>query len=303
MSSLHDFFRQQKLKKTSGSWDNDVIERLDQYIANGKMIRGALVFLGNELFQQKPSRYITRVALATEFFHSGLLIHDDIMDHDGMRRGKPSMHRQYADVAKHKNCRFPEETGTSLALCVGDAAFFYGYQLIAPFPSLTELFSSELTKVTSGQMQDIFLSVSPNTVHLEKILSMYRQKTGHYSVTLPLTAGAMLGGVTKETLRHIRQFGGDMGTVFQLVDDHLDMYGDPNVTGKPIGSDVRECKQTPCKYFLRNGVTAGTTDEKIQTLIARYLKSGMEALNKIPMNQKTRGVFMSFVEYLTNRVQ
>lgn len=333
LDALTAYVRNQKTKTIpDNKWGSDVLERLSLYMQNGKTIRGTLVYLGYDLTGQEKHTDGDTVALAAELFHAGLLIHDDIMDHDDTRRGKPSMHVQYTNLLKQDQVRSPENTGASLGICVGDAAFFYGYQLLSKSPELTAVFSQELANVTIAQMQDVYMGASIQSANLKEILSMYRYKSGRYSITLPLTAGAMLGNAKPDTITHLQKFGADIGVAFQLVDDTLDLFGDPKVTGKPADSDIREGKQTPYMFFLREKADAKTktrieeilkkdvvndTDTvyikeqmktyhintEVNNLIARYTQSAEEALQKIPMAESTQQLFTSFVDYLTNRIQ
>lgn len=321
--ALHEFFKLQK-PRAINRWGKDAIERLELFIQNGKMIRGALVFLGYDMLSQQSSNDILFVAETTELFQAGLLIHDDIMDNDELRRGKPSMHTQYSGLMVQENSRYPKNTGRSLAICVGDAAFFLGYQLLNQISNqdirqkLIEIFSNELTSVSFAQMQDMYNGASLRNAALDDILRLYQYKTGQYSITLPLTAGAVLAGANKDTLRHIEKFGEALGIAYQLTDDTLNMFGDPKITGKPIGSDVREGKQTPYVYYLKQegvGITdmdIGTIkknivkfgiDKKINDLIRSYSAAAQEAMQRIPLDRPQKDTVTSLVEELTHRIK
>jgi len=323
INSLHDFFKLQKAT-TINRWGKDAIERLEIFMRNGKMIRGTLVFLGYDLISQNSSNDILAVAQAAEFFQAGLLIHDDIMDNDELRRGKPSMHTQYTNLMLQENARYPKNTGRSFAICVGDAAFFLGYHLLNKIENvnsrqkLTDIFSNELTNVSFAQMQDVYNGASKRNATLDDIFRLYQYKTGQYSIALPLTAGAILAGARKETLRHIEKFGGALGIAFQLTDDTLNLFGDPKITGKPIGSDIREGKQTPYLfYLLQEGVGLPDTDiqgikkniikygidKKINDLIQSYTTSARETMQRIPLPREQKDTIASLVDYLTHRIK
>ena len=321
--ALHEFFKLQK-PRAINRWGKDAIERLELFIQNGKMIRGTLVFLGHDLISQHSAGDIVLVAQAAEFFQAGLLIHDDIMDNDELRRGKPSMHIQYTSLMIQENARYPKNTGRSLAICVGDAAFFFGYQLLNEIKNsdrreqLTDLFSHTLTNVSFAQMEDIYNGASLRNASLNDILLLYQYKTGHYSITFPLLAGAILAGAGKETLRHIEKFGADLGVAFQLTDDALNIFGDPTMTGKPTGSDLREGKQTPYVYYLKQeGISITDVDidiikkkicelgidKKVNELLQSYVVSAKETVQKIPMKDAQKKLMLSFVDYLIKRVK
>lgn len=280
-----------------------------------------------------------KLALATEIMSSAILIHDDIIDNADLRRGKPSIHAAYTELMMKQNSRYPKNTGKSLGICIGDAAFFLGFKLLSELideettKPIIHLFSKEYTLLTYAQMQDVVLGASSKEVkNINEILSLYRNKTARYSVLLPLTAGATLANANEATLKHLAKFSENIGIAYQLVDDRLDLFGDPKETGKAIGTDIKEGKQTPYIFFLRqlgdetvfshiNELFAkGDTtpndiawvqekvkehhiDEKIATMIEEYKKSAMEAIERIPMRQTEQELFGSFVEYLTNRIQ
>jgi len=318
-TNLHKYLAEQKTHLIpDNKWGMDTLDRLERFISNGKMLRGMLVYLGYELSEPKQQDpFIDHVALAAEFFQSALLIHDDIMDNDDSRRGKPSMHIQYTELMQQEQSKYPKNTGKSLAICAGDMAFYLGYELLAPSPKMNTLFSQELSKVVIAQMQDIYLGASKRQAKLNDILSMYEYKTGHYSISLPLIAGAKLGNASNETIKHLKKIGADMGIAFQLIDDELDLFGNPMMTGKPLNSDLREEKQTPYIYFLRRKTEVDFSnvetikkqikeygiDIEIQNLIKNHKKLAKETMQRIPMNPTTKTLFDSFVDYLTNRVQ
>jgi len=331
--TLHTFIASHKNNRIpDNKWRNDMLERLARFIPSGKMIRAALVYLGFEVAGAKAVPDIDSIALAAEFFQSGLLIHDDIMDNDKQRRGQPSVHMQYTDLMHKLQSRDPQNSGKSLALCVGNAAYFYGFELLGAHETLVRLFAQELADVVTAQMQDVSWGATENRIPLESILSMYQYKTGRYSIALPLMAGALLGEAHQDTVKHLEKFGSDLGVAFQLKDDSLNLFGNPEITGKPIGSDLREKKQTPYMFFLSMEQNA-QFDEKIKKIIHRgrieesditdiihtikklgidqkvfdlqekYTKSAKETLQKIPMKEETKLLFDAFVEYLINRVQ
>ncbi|MFH0749308.1 MAG: polyprenyl synthetase family protein [Candidatus Gottesmanbacteria bacterium] len=340
LSALTTFIAKQKQQDASGNqWRLDVLERLSTYIQGGKMIRGTLVYLGYEAQTTHKSDDVTKVALAVEILSSGILIHDDIIDNSDMRRGKPSIHASYTDLMAKQQSRYPKNTGKSLALCVGDTAYFLAYQLLSELSDpttairLIKLCSNEYKLLTYAQMQDITLGATNKPVKdIEEIFTLYKDKTARYSVLFPLTAGAMLGNATSQTIKHIAKFSENIGIAYQLVDDKLDLFGTEKETGKPVGTDIREGKQTPFIYFLRQvgdnnihnhlvelfskgaitqeditwvqqAIKTHHIDEKITSMISRYERVAKETIIRVPMEKKYQDLFLSFVEYLTHRIQ
>ena len=113
----------------------DAAERLVEFSLRGKMIRGCLVHLGWSIAHSPGTpaadESVTTVGAAMELFHSGLLVHDDIMDRDPMRRGQPSLFQQYTDVAVREGHADPQHVGQALGICAGDVACFMAFELLA----------------------------------------------------------------------------------------------------------------------------------------------------------------------------
>jgi geranylgeranyl diphosphate synthase type I len=340
LSALSSFIVKQKQQKgCTNRWKNEVLDRLSSYIQGGKMIRGTLVYLGYESQTDKTSEDIAQVALAVEILSSGILIHDDIMDNADTRRGQPSMHASYTTLVEKQQSRYPKNTGRSLALCVGDTAYFLAYQLLSELSNTTmaakliQLCSKEYTALTYAQMQDITLGASDKPVKdIQEIFTLYKDKTARYSVLIPLTSGAMLANASDQTIQHIERFSENIGIAYQLVDDSLDLFGEEKTTGKPVGTDIREGKQTPYIYLLRqlnddainthllelfekgNVITEDIAwvkhiirehhiDDTIASFIKQYEQSATDAIKRVPMKDTYRKLFVSFVEYLTHRIQ
>ncbi|MGA2639781.1 MAG: polyprenyl synthetase family protein [Spirochaetia bacterium] len=241
----------------------DAAERLIQFSLRGKMIRGCLVHLGWSIAGSggtdetgtpalpRATEAVTTVGAAMELFHSGLLVHDDIMDRDLVRRGKPSIFQQYAGIASRERRTDPEHVGQALGICAGDVACFMAFELLARtrapaavICSVLELCARELSAVGIAQMQDVSWGASKSGVDVEDILRMYTHKTGRYSFSLPLLAGAMIAGATEGLRGALGAFGESIGLLFQIRDDELGLFGDERELGKPVGSDVREGKKT-----------------------------------------------------------
>lgn len=248
-------------------WTRDGNDRVLRYAGGGKMLRGALVDLGFRLFRkgqeaEGPELHALRmVQAAMELFQAMLLIHDDIMDQDDFRRGKPSIHAQYRELARTEGASDPSRTGESLAVCLGDVSAFQSFALLAGISGegipagtvleLVALFSRELVWVGRAQMDDVWNAASPEEPSFSAMLSVYRFKTGRYTFSLPLMAGAILGGADPENLGDLARLGELLGIMFQIRDDHIGLFGDPELTGKPRGSDIRENRKTLHRAWLR----------------------------------------------------
>jgi geranylgeranyl diphosphate synthase, type I len=245
---------------------SQLVSRLETYASSGKMIRGILVRLGYELCAAEGSEgmdeALARAGAAMELLQAGLLIHDDIMDRDTMRRGGATVHSQYERDAQAERANDPAHHGVSLGVCAGDVAFFMGFHVLATLPvppsqarraqGVAAFSAEELMRVGIAQMQDVRsgaggMGSDPDP---PQILRVYRYKTGRYTFSLPLAIGAMLAGAGKAQIDALDQAGENLGVVFQIKDDELGIFGDPALSGKRADSDVREDKKTLLRHFL-----------------------------------------------------
>ena len=138
----------------------DSVERLKEFAVRGKMIRGSLAVLGSMLFTERAHPDGVPLGAAMELFQSALLVHDDIMDRDAYRRGYPSLYHQYSLYAEEQGAAETEHTGTSMGICVGDIAFFLGYEILgsvagasASSGDAVRYCSRELARVAAAQME------------------------------------------------------------------------------------------------------------------------------------------------------
>ena len=242
----------------AGAWGSDVTDRLLEYTLPGKMIRGALVHLGYSLVSGREPDPVLSVAAAMELTQSFLLIHDDIMDRDDQRRGKPAVHRQYADVAWTRGyLGNTEHFGHAMGICAGDIAMFLATDLlsraeVAPaiVQRLVSCFAREIALVGVAQMSDVANAVRIDEVPSEDIITLYRYKTGRYTFSLPLMLGAMAAGAGDGFCDDLGLLGEEIGVIFQIKDDEIGLFGDSTATGKPVGSDISENKKTILRAML-----------------------------------------------------
>ncbi|MFT4343432.1 MAG: polyprenyl synthetase family protein [Candidatus Woesearchaeota archaeon] len=240
-----------------------VLEVLLEYISRGKMIRGGLAMLSSEMYGFKGDERKT-LATALELIQSGFLIHDDIMDCDDIRRGKPAMHAYYKSKCTFSEPKVAQHYGVSMALCVGDLAFFMASSMIARFSShsslvshekysLSMLLHQELMRVALGQMQDIENGLSDTITSEDTVLAMYSWKTASYTFALPLKLGCLLACMHTSEIDEqfiekecttLSQLAYHLGILFQLRDDELGLHGDVATLGKSIGVDLVMHKDT-----------------------------------------------------------
>jgi geranylgeranyl diphosphate synthase, type II len=204
-----------------------------QYILQlgGKRIRPVCVLMGNELFDEiKPDAY--EVATAIELFHNFSLIHDDIMDKAPIRRGMETVHSKY---------------GESTALLAGDVMFVKAYEYLnkiklAQLQKVLYLFNNTASAVCEGQQMDMDFE-KRETVSMDEYVHMITLKTS-VLVAASLKLGAILGGAGEGNQQHLYEFGKNLGIAFQVQDDYLDAFGNPDKFGKKVGGDILANKKT-----------------------------------------------------------
>jgi geranylgeranyl diphosphate synthase type I len=245
-----------------------VVRDIREFCGRGKMIRAAMTLLGWQAAGGTGTDPVVPVAAAMEMVHAGLLIHDDVMDRDDFRRGKPAFHRRYADALK-SDTKEPRHTGESLAICAGDIAFFLASESVMtaqlPEPhgaAMRRTFFRECVLVGVGQMDDVYLGARLAPVTVADILPVYRYKTARYTFSMPLILGAIAAGGDAKIRDGLDAIGEKIGTLFQIKDDELGLFGEEADIGKPTGSDIREGKKT-ILFSLLADRAQGTDKERL----------------------------------------
>jgi len=278
-------------------FSQEVPQLLLEYALSGKMIRGGLVYLGYELTGKETPASLVYVASAIELLQSALLIHDDIMDQDELRRGKPTVHITFATKARTVQEKANLQLGTSLAICVGDIAFFLAGRLLgqadlplAKLKELLALLNKELVWVGLAQMEDVYLSLQAFGPGLSEadILNLYRYKTGRYSFSLPLSCGALLAGLASDEIGLLESLGEDLGLIFQLKDDELGLFSSEEDLGKPIGSDLRQGKKT--LLLVKLWPTLSESERKEVLLILKNPSQNQAQLEFIRQLLREKGI-------------
>ena len=211
----------------------------DYILRGGKRLRGALVILGHRAAGGDGEAAL-EASIGVELLHAYLLIHDDFMDGDDLRRGGPTLHRSLGG----------DHLGASLAVLLGSLCQAWAYELVLGngLPGRGErhaakIMSLALEEVTLGQMADLR---APRAAPLEVpgILALEHLKTGSYTFEMPLLLGASLAGGQARVFDALSAYARPLGQAFQIADDLLGSFGAPEVTGKPNASDLREGKRT-----------------------------------------------------------
>ncbi len=210
-------------------------------LRKAKRLRGSLVYYSFLLGREKDER-IWKAAMGMELVQTALLMHDDFMDEDVLRRGKPTTQVFFAGGDKHY--------GDSMAVNVGDAVLCLGYELVTKCGFEPELVINAtasllrgITQTAFGQAFDVSLPKMGGLIESE-VLALHKAKTAIYTYKNPLMVGGILGGLSAEVLGVLEDYAYLAGVAFQLQDDVLGLFGDEEKTGKSSDSDLIQAKNT-----------------------------------------------------------
>jgi geranylgeranyl diphosphate synthase type I len=258
------------------------VDSLSEFVlGGGKRLRPTFAWWGWRGAGGSPTdpqaRAVLRAMSSLELIQACALVHDDLMDDSTTRRGAPTMHVEFA--VRHRAAGWlgtPERFGAATALLLGDIALAWADDMLRGaglWPDqLTRAYAvwqAMRTEVLAGQYLDVLTQACGDETP-ETALQIDRYKTAAYTVERPLHLGAAIAGANPALIHAYRCFGADIGVAFQLRDDLLGMFGDPRVTGKPAGDDLREGKRT---LLLAYGLRAA--DEKRQTGAADVLRAAI----------------------------
>ena len=286
------------------------------YIMNlgGKRLRPVLALMGAGLYGD-PSKAMPQ-AMAIELFHNFSLIHDDIMDAAPLRRGQETVHIKWDE---------------NIGILSGDGMLVKAYQYVAQcspelLPEVLATFSQTALEVCEGQQMDMDFETM-DQVPLDTYIKMIQFKT---SVLLgcAMKIGALVGGATKEDAEALYEFALLLGTSFQIKDDYLDVYGDPEKFGKQVGGDILSNKKTLLWIEAEKRAALQRIDfseyaampanegkvESFQELykildvdafakseIDRYYQLSLQALDKVSLDVQTLAPLKEFAKWLHGR--
>lgn len=281
----------------------------------GKRVRPAVALMSYNMYKTDVERVLP-VALAIEIFHNFTLLHDDLMDKADMRRGKETVHIKW---------------NNNVAVLSGDAMLIEAYKEIikTETPHLSqvmELFSKTATEICCGQQFDMEFEERMD-VTIEEYLEMIRLKTA-VLIACALKEGALVANASAEDCEALYQFGINIGLAFQLVDDLLDVYGNPETFGKKIGGDILCNKKT---FLFINALQSERKDDLIhwinktdfdpqekikavteiytslglkeisEKLISDYYHKGMQFLGKVNVNESQKEELKKLAASLSSR--
>ncbi len=241
-------------------------------LAGGKRLRPAFCYWGWRGAGAADSDQLVSAAAALELLHACALIHDDVMDGSDTRRGRPAIHRRFTALHQEGGWNGSADGfGTSAAILLGDLCLVWADQMFSecglPDAALRQalpVYSEMRVELMAGQYLDVLASVLPGTSGseaTERALRVARFKSAKYTIERPLHLGGTLAGGSEELLAAYSAYGLPLGEAFQLRDDVLGVYGDPAVTGKPAGDDLREGKHTALVALAGQRATAAEATE------------------------------------------
>lgn len=232
----------------------DLVDSVETLIKGGKRLRPRFAWWGYAgAGGDLASEAIIRAAAALELFQAAALIHDDVIDRSATRRGRPSVHKSFE--ATHSRLGWARDGarfGEAAAILAGDLCLSFSEQLFATAATAgspaRKIFDDMRTQVMAGQYLDVLEESagpsSSDTDVLERARTILRYKSAKYSTENPLLLGGALAGADSALLAGYSAFALPIGEAFQLRDDVLGVFGDPDITGKPAGDDLREGKRT-----------------------------------------------------------
>ena len=255
-----------------------LIAALEEFVlSGGKRLRPAFAYWGWRAVSGKNAdAEVLLLFSALELLHASALLHDDVIDSSATRRGRPTTHIQFAALHRDRQWRGPaDQFGMSAAILLGDLALAWADDIVAgvdlPHDArnrVRRVWADIRTEVLGGQYLDIVAEASA-AESIASAMAVNTYKTASYTVSRPLQLGAAAAADRPDVHALFHEVGNHLGVAFQLRDDVLGVFGDPMVTGKPSGDDLRSAKRT---VLL---ATAMELADKSDTAAARLLRDSV----------------------------
>jgi len=313
-------------------------EKLEDFIAGGKRIRGGLVKLGYECFKRLDQKRILPASAAVEITHGAILVHDDIIDLSEFRHNRPTVHKRYERKYHQRGYSKsdPFHYGESMAIVVGIEGYYGAISLLAQaqFPRKAKLAAINklgrfMVETGYGEALDVDLACRLK-IREKDVLTIHTLKTAQYTIVGPLKIGGYLAGATPRQLRKFADYGLPVGIAFQLQDDILGMFGSEKKLGKPVGDDVKEGKNTLLytqalkrgnqgqrkrlmSFWGKRDITLKEIEEArriieetgsldySQNLARKLVGEGKRVVPRLTKKKKLQEVFNSLADYIVER--
>jgi geranylgeranyl diphosphate synthase type I len=267
--TLQDFvLGQGKWLQVLGEDAQRLVEHAATSVSGGKRFRASFCWWGHlAVAEPDDEAALLKACAALELLHASALVHDDLMDASDVRRGRPATHRAFEQLHRESGWHAsPEQYGAAAAILLGDLLLSWSDELLRTCGLPAERVLAALgyldrtrSEVVTGQFLDVSAQAR-GSVDVDTAMTVLRYKSAKYSIERPLNLGAALAGATDEVQQQLSRFGLPLGEAFQLRDDLLGVFGDPEATGKPAGDDLVEGKRTVLVALALDGL--GPEDRK-----------------------------------------
>lgn len=318
VETLQALFLEHLIKNSLKNTPTTLYEPINYVMSlGGKRLRPVLLLMAHNLFDDKNVENALHAAMAVEVFHNFTLVHDDIMDCAPLRRGKPTAHTKY---------------GINTGILSGDLMLILAYEHLSKcpnehLPTLIKIFNRFAICVCEGQQYDMDFE-QRNDVSIPEYINMIAMKTAAL-VEGSLEMGAILGGATADEAKKLASFGKNIGIAFQLQDDILDTFGEPEKFGKKVGGDIVQNKKTfllikafelakaETRTTLLNALAENDESKKItvvtnifnqlniraiaETAMEHYLAEGLAMLDAIQCDENRKKPLRNVALQLMNR--
>ena len=244
--------------------------------AGGKRIRPQLAMIASQLFGGKDEDVLP-AALALEVFHNFTLLHDDVMDHADVRRGRPTVHVKW---------------NANTAILSGDQMLIEAYKLLAGVPKeklsqCLDMFNKMATEICEGQQYDVDFEAKEMVSETEYLM-MIGKKTAALLATA-LQMGAYIAGASQDEQETLALFGTSIGLAFQIQDDILDVWGDPATFGKAIGGDI-SCNKKTYVTIIAEKIADEESRKELQHWYSQTLSDNTEKIARVKAIYERLGV-------------
>ena len=242
-------------------------------LEGGKRLRPLFAYAGFIAAEGTPDKSTLKAIASLELLQACALIHDDLMDASDTRRGKPSIHRHFESIHVQDQLEgFAPQYGLSAAVLLGDLALVWSDQMLnsagltdKQFVRTISYYNEMRVELMAGQFLDIHEQTQKSS-SVTRSMKIARYKSGKYTIERPLHLGAAMANPLEQLrIDALSEYGLPLGEAFQLRDDLLGVFGDPAVTGKPAGDDLREGKRTV--------LVAMTLENSSPSAITRFMSS------------------------------
>ena len=329
-------FNKTVLKGKNNKIVDDALNKFVKMNFDGKCIRGTLIDLGYKTLIDDDNALA--LSASYEAFETSILIHDDIIDNSPLRRGKTTIHELYKEEFKKYNI---DNTPSSLALCLGNAGYFYVYNFIIDhykdnkkLPELLRYYNDIVLDTVKGELLDVYLPFVEKNDKNHKlteddIMEIYKLKTSMYTIVGPFTLGMLLSNNSEKDINEMKNILMPLGIAFQIKDDIIGIFSSSNVIGKPNYSDIEEFKQTILYSYIKINKPEyldklltvygkeNINDEECNLVKELLIESGSleyannkmielfneskEKLKNSKINPKVKNILFGFIKYLELR--